>query len=43
MNTGLTEEQVKAFVSVIEARVGSKEAESVGKLLTELLTKRASR
>jgi len=43
MNTGLTEEQMKAFVSVIEARVGRKEAESVSKLLTELLAKRASR
>jgi len=43
MNTGLTEEQMKAFVSVIEAKVGSKEADSVGNLLTELLAKRASR
>lgn len=43
MNTGLTEDQMKAFVSVIKARVGSKEADSVGKLLAELLAKRASK
>jgi len=43
MNTGLTEEQMKTFVSVIEARVGSKEADSVSKLLTELLAKRSAK
>jgi len=43
MKTGLTEDQMKAFVSVIKARVGSKEADSVGKLLAELLAKRASK
>ncbi len=40
MNTGLTEEQMKAFVSVVKARVGSKEADRVGNLLTEVLAQR---
>jgi len=43
MTTGLTEDQMKAFVSVIKARVGSKEAESVDKLLTDLLAKRTAK
>lgn len=40
MNTGLTEEQMKAFIVVIKSKVGSKEADSVNKLVTELLAKR---
>lgn len=40
MNTGLTEEQMKAFVSVIKARVGSSEADSTSKLLAEILARR---
>lgn len=43
MNTGLTEEQMRAFVSVIKAQVGSREADSVNKLLTELLAKRSAK
>jgi len=42
MNTGLTEGQMKAFVSVVNARVGSQEADSVGRLLTELLSTRTA-
>lgn len=40
LNAGLTEPQMKEFVSVIKARVGSKEADTAGKLLAELLAKR---
>lgn len=40
LNTGLTEPQMKEFVSVIKARVGSKEADTADKLLAELLAKR---
>jgi len=41
MNTGLTKEQMNGFISVIQARVGRKEAESAGKLLAEILAQRA--
>ncbi len=40
MNTGLTENQMKAFVSVIKNRVGNKEGNGVGKLLGGVLAKR---
>lgn len=40
MNTGLTEKQMKAFVSVIKNRVGSKEGTAVCKLLEGLLVDR---
>jgi len=43
MNAGLSEEQMKAFVSVIKASVGSKEADHVGKLLAELLATSAGK
>ncbi|WP_281999367.1 carboxymuconolactone decarboxylase family protein [Geotalea uraniireducens] len=43
MNTGLTQEQMKAFVSVIKARVGSKEADSASKFLRDLLANRTAK
>jgi len=43
MNTGLTEAQMRAFVSVIKAQVGSREADSVNQLLTELLAQRTTK
>ena len=41
MNTGLTQAQMKAFISVLDSEVGHEEAESANRLLTEVLTKRA--
>jgi len=43
MNVGLAEEQMKDFVSVIKARVGNKEADSVGQLLEEVLATRTEK
>lgn len=43
MNTGLTQEQMKAFVAVIKTRVGKKEADSAGQVLTEVLAKRTGK
>ena len=40
MNTGLTEAQMKDFISVLQARVGNAQAESVQKILTEVLDNR---
>jgi alkylhydroperoxidase/carboxymuconolactone decarboxylase family protein YurZ len=37
MNTGLTEPQMKEFISVLEAKVGKKEAESASQVLTDVL------
>lgn len=37
MNTGLTEPQMKEFISVLEAKVGKKEAESASQVLTVVL------
>lgn len=37
MNTGLTEPQMKEFSSVLEAKVGKKEAESASQVLTVVL------
>jgi alkylhydroperoxidase/carboxymuconolactone decarboxylase family protein YurZ len=37
MNTGLTEPQMKEFISVLEAEVGKKEAESASQVLTDVL------
>jgi|GEM_PF-2166050 len=34
---------MKAFVLVIKAKVGSKEADSVGKLLADILAKRTAK
>ena len=41
MNTGLTEAQMKAFISVIEARVGAEEAGRASAVLDEVLHARA--
>jgi 4-carboxymuconolactone decarboxylase len=43
MNTGLTEGQMKEFVSVIRDRVGSKEADRVRKLVGEVLDTRVDK
>ena len=40
MNTGLTEGQMKDFISVLESKVGQKEAEGAQKILTEVMNKR---
>jgi alkylhydroperoxidase/carboxymuconolactone decarboxylase family protein YurZ len=40
LNTGLTEAQIKGFISVLEAKVGKTEAESAQKILTEVLNNR---
>ncbi len=40
MNTGLTEAQMKDFISVLDARVGKKEAESAREVLSAVLTSR---
>ncbi len=41
MNTGLTEAQMKGFISVLEAKVGKKEAENAAEILAEVLNNRA--
>jgi len=41
MNTGLTEEQMKDFVGVLESKVGLKRAGSVNGLLVEILHERS--
>ncbi len=41
MNTGLTEAQMKDFVTVLEAEVGDKEAKGASEVLTEVLSSRA--
>lgn len=41
MNTGLTKEQMKAFISVLKSKVGDKEAENANKILIEVLNNRA--
>ena len=40
MNTGLTEAQMKGFISVLETTVGKAQAESAQKILTGVLNKR---
>jgi 4-carboxymuconolactone decarboxylase len=40
MNTGLTEAQMKDFISVLESRVGKKEAENASVILAEVLSNR---
>jgi alkylhydroperoxidase/carboxymuconolactone decarboxylase family protein YurZ len=40
MNTGLTEAQMKGFVSVLKAKVGMKEADEAAKILNEVLRTR---
>lgn len=41
MNTGLTEAQMKDFISVLKSKVGKKEAESASGILAEVLSNRA--
>ena len=41
MNTGLTEAQMKDFVSVLESKVGKEEAENASGVLAEVLSYRA--
>jgi 4-carboxymuconolactone decarboxylase len=41
MNTGLTEAQMKDFISVLKSKVGKKEAESASEILAEVLSNRA--
>ena len=41
MNTGLTEAQMKDFISVLKSKVGKKEAESASEILAEVLRNRA--
>ncbi len=41
MNTGLTESQLQDFLSVLESRVGSEEAENASAVLAEVLRVRA--
>jgi 4-carboxymuconolactone decarboxylase len=41
MNTGLTEVQMKDFISVLESKVGKKEAQSANEILVEVLRNRA--
>ncbi|HYA88676.1 MAG TPA: carboxymuconolactone decarboxylase family protein [Nitrospirota bacterium] len=40
MNTGLTEAQMKDFISVLKSRVGKKEAESAEEILSKVLSDR---
>jgi alkylhydroperoxidase/carboxymuconolactone decarboxylase family protein YurZ len=41
MNTGLTEAQMKDFISVLKSKVGKKEAESASEIVAEVLSNRA--
>jgi alkylhydroperoxidase/carboxymuconolactone decarboxylase family protein YurZ len=41
MNTGLTEAQMKDYVSVLESKVGKKEAENASEVLGQVLSARA--
>jgi len=41
MNTGLTEAQMKGFISVLNSKVGKKEAESAQEVLSEVLSNKA--
>ena len=41
MNTGLTEAQMKDFISVLKSKVGKKEGESASEILAEVLSNRA--
>ena len=41
MNTGLTEAQMKDFISVLKSKVGTKEAESAAEILGKVLSNRA--
>ena len=41
MNTGLTTAQMNGFISVLESKVGRKEAESASEILDQVLSVRA--
>jgi hypothetical protein len=41
MNTGLTEAQMKGFISVLKSKVANKEAEKANEILAEVLSNRA--
>jgi len=41
MNTGLTEVQMKDFISVLKSKVGNKEAQSANEILADILSNRA--
>jgi alkylhydroperoxidase/carboxymuconolactone decarboxylase family protein YurZ len=41
MNTGLTAAQMKDFISVLESKVGKKEAEGASEVLGQVLSARA--
>jgi len=41
LNTGLTEAQMKDFISALESRVGKKEAVSADEILGKVLSDRA--
>lgn len=40
LNVGLTEAQMKAFISVLNSKVGQQEAENASQLLAEVLSSR---
>jgi alkylhydroperoxidase/carboxymuconolactone decarboxylase family protein YurZ len=40
MNVGLTEEQMRDFISVLAAKVGERESESAGEVLAAVLSSR---
>jgi alkylhydroperoxidase/carboxymuconolactone decarboxylase family protein YurZ len=42
MNTGLTEAQMRDFISVLDSRVGEKEAEDAAEILAEVLSSRVN-
>jgi 4-carboxymuconolactone decarboxylase len=42
MNTGLTEAQMQDFISVLDSRVGEKEAEDAAEILAEVLSSRVN-
>lgn len=41
LNTGVTEDQMRGIISVLEAEVGNKEAQNAYELLNEVLKMRA--
>ncbi len=42
MNVGLTEAQIRSLISVLESRVGKKEADNANEILSKVLSSRAS-
>jgi 4-carboxymuconolactone decarboxylase len=41
MNVGLTEAQIKSLISVLESKVGKKEADNANEILSKVLSSRA--